>query len=531
MGNSTYNIRIPSGSLLADTASFAFNARDAEDSARSVFSTTSGRATSAAVADTAVRATRATDADNADSADTAITASHALTAKVADIVLNSVGNSTLADTASYVEGGNVDGIVALSTTASYALTTAGTVTNADTASYVAGGNVVGAVALSTTSSYALTSAGTVTNADTASYVAGGNVVGSVTNADTASYFAGTVVGSVTDAVTAETASYANDFTVADDIRFISSTSSLLWGNSENPNLQLLGFTSSATDTSLQIGANTGSVILRSISSSLSSSLEVTPNGTSISAKLDTGNALNLGWNGAAIGESGGPVVRFHSDLRGVATEEESMDAYITKFEPGGNFVIGNHDATGDIILRQDSGSNAVNALSVKPDGRIWIGSGSFDNNISASLQISVPADGLNSLYVDGNSVMSGSLSMLAGNIDFNTVGDVFNPSDYRLKENVSPITSSIDRVKLLNPVSFNYIDISDKQEGFIAHELAEAIPLAVFGEKDAVDNDGNIISQKVTYSKVIPLLSGALKEAIAKIEDLTSRIEDLESRL
>jgi len=102
-------------------------------------------------------------------------------------------------------------------------------------------------------------------------------------------------------------------------------------------------------------------------------------------------------------------------------------------------------------------------------------------------------------------------------------------SDYRLKENIVDMTGAIDRVKQLSPKRFNFIvDADITVDGFLAHEAQTVIPEAVSGVKDAVDEDGNIDAQGIDQSKLVPLLTGALKEAIAKIEDLEARIATLE---
>ena len=103
-------------------------------------------------------------------------------------------------------------------------------------------------------------------------------------------------------------------------------------------------------------------------------------------------------------------------------------------------------------------------------------------------------------------------------------------SDYRLKENVVDMTGAIDRVKQLLPKRFNFIADADLTvDGFLAHEAQTVIPEAVSGIKDAVDDDGNVEPQSIDQSKLVPLLTGALKEAIAKIEDLEARITALEN--
>jgi hypothetical protein len=99
-------------------------------------------------------------------------------------------------------------------------------------------------------------------------------------------------------------------------------------------------------------------------------------------------------------------------------------------------------------------------------------------------------------------------------------------SDYRLKENVQEIEGATDRVKGLNPCSYTMKSNGNQAEGFIAHEL-DGIPGAVIGEKDAVDAEGNPEYQSISESKLIPTLTKALQEAIARIEALEARVAAL----
>ena len=94
-------------------------------------------------------------------------------------------------------------------------------------------------------------------------------------------------------------------------------------------------------------------------------------------------------------------------------------------------------------------------------------------------------------------------------------------SDYRLKENVGPVENAVGRLQAIQVHDFNFIaDPTVRVSGFIAHELAEVIPEAVAGEKDAVNEDGTIQPQGVDQSKVVPLLVAALQNALARIEAL-----------
>lgn len=100
-------------------------------------------------------------------------------------------------------------------------------------------------------------------------------------------------------------------------------------------------------------------------------------------------------------------------------------------------------------------------------------------------------------------------------------------SDYRIKENVVDIADGITRVKQLQPRRFNFIaDDTTIVDGFLAHEAQAVVPEAVTGTKDEVDDDGNPVMQGIDQSKLVPLLTAALKEAIAKIETLEQRLSD-----
>ena len=105
-------------------------------------------------------------------------------------------------------------------------------------------------------------------------------------------------------------------------------------------------------------------------------------------------------------------------------------------------------------------------------------------------------------------------------------------SDYRLKENVIDLADATTRVKQLQPKRFNFIaDADTTVDGFLAHEVSDIVPEAITGTKDEVDADGNPKYQGIDQSKLVPLLTASLQEAIAKIETLESTVSDLTTRL
>ena len=117
-----------------------------------------------------------------------------------------------------------------------------------------------------------------------------------------------------------------------------------------------------------------------------------------------------------------------------------------------------------------------------------------------------------------------------GSIVIGTTNTAFNTSsDYRLKENEVTISDGITRLKTLKPYTFNFKKDPDvKVDGFFAHEVSSVVPVAVTGTKDQVDSDDNPVYQQIDQAKLVPLLTAALQEAIAKIETLEAKVAALE---
>jgi len=130
-----------------------------------------------------------------------------------------------------------------------------------------------------------------------------------------------------------------------------------------------------------------------------------------------------------------------------------------------------------------------------------------------------------SMFIFGNSSSDavGSIATSGSATSYNT------SSDYRLKQDIAPITGALAKVATLKPVTYKWkVDGSDG-EGFIAHELAEVCPDAVTGEKDAVDANGNPIHQGIDVSFLVATLTAAIQEQQALITSLTARIAALEA--
>ena len=132
----------------------------------------------------------------------------------------------------------------------------------------------------------------------------------------------------------------------------------------------------------------------------------------------------------------------------------------------------------------------------------------------------------------GNTVIFNRSGNQHGRIVVNSNGTVsyLNNSDYRVKENVVVLDNAIDRVKQLLPKRFNFIADADiTVDGFLAHEAQTVVPEAVDGTHNEVDDDGNPVMQGIDQSKLVPLLTAALKETIAEIETLKTKVAALEA--
>jgi len=198
-------------------------------------------------------------------------------------------------------------------------------------------------------------------------------------------------------------------------------------------------------------------------------------------------------------------------------------------------------STGDLTVNKIGSANMIfktantERMRITSSGEAIMGATSTINSSKFYLKFDrVPNTGMTIENTNGTSATShikfqnnngtvGSVTVSGSSTSFNT------SSDHRLKENVVDMTGAIDRVKQLAPKRFNFIaDADTTVDGFLAHEAQTVVPEAVHGEHNEVDDDGNAVMQGIDQSKLVPLLTGALQEAIAKIETLETKVAALE---
>ena len=247
---------------------------------------------------------------------------------------------------------------------------------------------------------------------------------------------------------------------------------------------------------------------------------------------------------------------------GVMLDIRANDPGIQLVDTGGTSTYANIDYIGDTLMftsrggssshgyidfRGYNGASAVTRMRITPSGRVGIGTTSptDDLDVHGSVTFLNTSTNIGSSQMYFNNEVSGGAYRIRfdadddirGSISVSSSGTTYNTSsDYRLKENITAISDGITRLKTLKPSRFNWKkDSSTTVDGFIAHEVT-AVPEAVTGTKDGVATEdskdhkkGDPIYQQIDQSKLIPLLTAALQEAITKIETLETKVAALEA--
>ena len=202
---------------------------------------------------------------------------------------------------------------------------------------------------------------------------------------------------------------------------------------------------------------------------------------------------------------------------------------------GGNdgrleFHTNNSGTVGEAMRIMYNGTVLINTTSTlgHTQGILHV-KGKANNNIA---RFGTGTNGEGIVFVNQDNGQVGNITVNASSTSFGT------SSDYRLKENVNYNFDATTRLKQLKPARFNFI--ADKTDtlvdGFIAHEVTSVVPESINGTKDATetykdengDDQTRIIPQGIDQSKLVPLLTKALQEAITKIETLEARVKTLE---
>jgi hypothetical protein len=178
---------------------------------------------------------------------------------------------------------------------------------------------------------------------------------------------------------------------------------------------------------------------------------------------------------------------------------------------------GRWDATGNFLIGQksyDPIGARTNGIAIGP--ATVSGSGMHIRADSGGVRFGVnTSNGTNiGFYAD-----NGTTYIVGGTISTSVSGTTYGTSsDYRLKENVQPMLNGLATIAALRPVTYDWVLDKSAGEGFIAHELQAVIPFAVYGDKDATNEDGSLKPQQVDYSKIVVRLVAAIQELKAEFD-------------
>ena len=228
---------------------------------------------------------------------------------------------------------------------------------------------------------------------------------------------------------------------------------------------------------------------------------------------------------------------------------------------------------GDLTIGTSSAGTVIERLRIDASGDVRIGTGNGSTTVGPALkgggtytgtwnfngfELRPEGDG-SSVYKMWTSVNSTTARThlafanpngFVGSVETNGSSTLFHTSsDYRLKEDVQPMVGASERVLALKPVNFAWKADGSRVDGFLAHEAQEVVPEAVRGTKDGMrtetyevtpavlDDKGNLVSeavmgtrevpdyQGIDQSKLVPLLTAALQEALTEIASLKARLD------
>jgi len=248
--------------------------------------------------------------------------------------------------------------------------------------------------------------------------------------------------------------------------------------------------------------------------------------------LDASGNLGVGTNSPSFASGGGIAIYNAASaarlvLKNATTGDgagdgfqlavSNADAYIEQRENAALIFATNNterariDSSGNLLVGTTSttpASSDVNGVAIRPAGN----ASQFTGEGGSAVIINRKANDGPAMSIRRAGTEVGSISVTTSATAYNT------SSDYRLKNTIAPMTGALAKVALLKPCTYKWNSDGSDGEGFIAHELAEVVPQAVTGQKDAVDADGKPVYQGIDTSFLVATLTAAIQELKAEFD-------------
>ena len=235
--------------------------------------------------------------------------------------------------------------------------------------------------------------------------------------------------------------------------------------------------------------------------------------------------------GSGIGTVTDNLVITSDDPTITMTDSSGTNDIVTLQSTSGALVVTARDGSsdGEIIFKKTDGSATDETMRINSAGAVLVNSASRSNLGVMEVLTTIGVD--NAMIIKtAESGASGTATAIKFRYNGSTTGGITfggsntaysTTSDYRLKENVDYSFDATTRLKQLKPCRFNFKSDADTTvDGFLAHEVSSVVPEAISGDKDATDDDGNIVPQGIDQSKLIPLLVKTIQELEARITAL-----------
>ena len=210
-----------------------------------------------------------------------------------------------------------------------------------------------------------------------------------------------------------------------------------------------------------------------------------------------------------------------ADGGGIAIENAAGNQYRWAVNGDDSFAVVD-SGTAERMRIDSSGKLLINRTTALSNGYLAINGGAAE---AMSIQ-----GGSNNYIVSWHNTSGTLIGSITGSTGSSTSYNT--TSDYRLKTAVNYDWDATTRLKQLRPARFEWIADGDDAvpvDGFLAHEVQDVVPEAISGTHNEVDDEGNPVYQGIDQSKLTPLLTKALIEAVEKIEQLETRIAALEN--